>query len=1133
MSNDGSNWVGTTLAGRYTVEEILGAGGMGTALRASDSNLQTDVVVKVPHRNMLKDEEFVKRFSQEVRSLVTLSHPHVVSVLDVGEHDGVPYAVMRYLPGGDLKDRCPRDAEGKRLPQDPEKLADWLDDVAKALDFIHAQGYVHRDIKPDNILFDNVQNAYVGDFGIIKAFGDGPEHSEAGSLTQEGVALGTPEYMAPEVVMGEKYDGRADQYALAATVYEMLCCRPPFRGKTPAAIIVKSTTEQAPDPTELVPSISRKVADCLLKGLSRNPDDRFPDCISFANELLRLIRSEDRATIRTHVGGTGESADPDRPTDQYRDAGKQPALATPPPLTLGGKEADCPSCGHRFAATSDTALTCPECSHSFPAGGDAQSTPPLRDRDTDRQPTNTLKQSPPPLPPQASKPGKSKPEQKKPAKAKGGKPAAGKQKESNPDKKKSSTPFGSPSKSSKSTEKKKAKKQPDPAPKAPGKVERSATIIEPLDDLEPPTVQPGTFAKPPKRDKRPFATAPTAKPKPAPKPADKPKPAKVAPKPRAKGGGGGTFKLVAFIFTALLMIGGGIWFIIYLVGKSEEPSDDPAKPAEIVVAADGSADYKTIAEAVAAADTNTRILVKPGSYSEPGFTLDKAVSIEGEDRDKVKLTVSKPILLQADGATLKSLTIRISGDSKAGAIGPSANAKDISTSIHIPNISDARSLIRITNGKPTIRSCNLSIADGSAVVIDGSGANPTLIDCRVHGCGLVGVHFINQASGTLDRCRFDGNRAAGVLVTEGSPTLTACKFEGKQHTGVSVAKGSATLDDCDIKNTTKDAAISKLNTVRRKETTGTLSIDVFPSAAVLAATGTNLTIRNSRIDKSSDWGVRSDGKMTVEKSKITNSESRGLQVDTNAEAVISGTTVSGTKKRGVLVFGKATINRQCDFAGGDLNVLYLHSTAKVTASDITVRDGGSIGILCFCSTTLSNVTVKDIKSSSKTSSSGVYVRSGVNVTMTNCQITGGKSYGMRVEGTATLTGCTIQSNNNDAIRVEDDGNAIIRGKTKLIHNKGRGVTCEGKLTIDDCDIYGNSYYAIAVYGGTARLSNSRIRTANSYAVYVRKQTVKTKAKTTRSEPSFVSIRNCTLKGSKAPTYKALGCTLIIDGKIVK
>lgn len=1129
MSHDGSNWVGTTLAGRYTVEEILGAGGMGTALRASDSNLQTDVVVKVPHRNMLKDEEFVKRFSQEVRSLVTLSHPHVVSVLDVGEHDGVPYAVMRYLPGGDLKDRCPRDAEGKRLPQDPKKLADWLDDVAKALDFIHAQGYVHRDIKPDNILFDNVQNAYVGDFGIIKAFGDGPEHSEAGSLTQEGVALGTPEYMAPEVVMGEDYDGRADQYALAATVYEMLCCQPPFRGKTPAAIIVKSTTEQAPDPTELVPSISRKVADCLLKGLSRNPDDRFPNCISFANEVLRLIRSEDRSTIRTHVGGTGESSDPERPTDQYKNSGKQPALATPPPLTMGGKEAECPGCGHRFAATTDTALTCPECRHSFPAGGDAQSAPPLPDRDTDRQPTNTLKQSPPPLPPQASKSSKSKKEKKKPAKGKGGKPAAEKQTSTNPDKQKAGTPFGA----GKPTDKKKAKKKPAPISKPPEKVERSATIIEPLDDLEPPTVQPGTFAKPPKRDKRPFATAPTANPKPEPKPVEKPKPAKVASKPREREGGGGIFKLVAFLFTALLMVGGGIWFIIYIVGKSEEPADDPVKPTTIVVASDGSADYKTIAEAVAAADANTRIQVKPGSYSEPGLTLDKAVSIEGEDRDKVQVSVKQPILLQVDGATLKSMTIRITGDSKAGAIGPSANAKDISTSIHIPEINDARSLIRITNGKPTIRSCNLSIADGTAVVVDGSSANPTLIDCRIHGCGLVGVHFINQAAGTLDRCRFDGNRAAGVLVANGSPTLTGCKFEGKQHTGISVAKGSATLDDCDIEKTAKDAAISKSNTVRRKESTGTISIDVFPSAAVLAAPGTTLKIRNSRIDNSSDWGVRSDGKFTVEKTKITNSKSRGLQVDTNAEAVISETSVTGSKKRGVLVFGKATIDQKCDFAGGDLNVLYLHSSAKVKISDTTVRDGGSIGILCFCNTTLSNVTVKDIKSGTKSSSSGVYVRAGVNVTLTNCRITGGKSYGLRAEGNATLSGCTISQNVVDAIRVEDEGDVKIRGKSKLILNKGRGIYCEGKLTVDDCDIYGNRSSGIAVYGGTARLSNSRIRTTSAYAVYLKKQTVKTKSKTTRTEPSFVSIRNCTLKGGTAPTYKAVGCTLIIDGKIVK
>jgi serine/threonine-protein kinase len=287
MIADTANLVGAVLgAGRYKVLGPLGEGGMALVFRAQDRNLQKDVVLKVPRPALLLEPEFAGRFAREIRSLVELQHPHIVPILDVGEHDGLPFAVMRFLAGGSLEDRLQGATKGSRKALPDSSLAAWLEPVAQALDFVHARRYVHRDVKPANILFDPHGNAFLSDFGIAKAVADvqGKEHKT--TLTRAGMVLGTGPYMAPEVLLGEPYDGRADQYALAITVYEVLSGRLPFNAAEPARLVMQQMTGEYPLLHTLVPKLPQALCESVDKALSRQPKQRFADCTSFARAVL-------------------------------------------------------------------------------------------------------------------------------------------------------------------------------------------------------------------------------------------------------------------------------------------------------------------------------------------------------------------------------------------------------------------------------------------------------------------------------------------------------------------------------------------------------------------------------------------------------------------------------------------------------------------------------------------------------------------------------------------------------------------------------------------------------------------------------------------------------------------------------
>jgi len=274
-----SNIIGQSL-GRYHILEQLGEGGMATVYKAYDTRLETDVAVKVIRtENILPSvlERTLKRFEREAKALARLTHPNIVKVTDYGEHEGRPYLVMVYLPGGTLKQKL-----GKPMPwQEAVRL---LLPIARALDFAHRQGMIHRDVKPSNILITADSEPMLTDFGIAKIL----DLEETQDLTGTGMGIGTPEYMAPEQWTG-KASHLSDQYALGVAFYEMLTGRKPYTADTPAAILLKQATEPLQRPTAFARDLPEKAEKLLLKALAKNPDDRFVSMGEFACALEKTV----------------------------------------------------------------------------------------------------------------------------------------------------------------------------------------------------------------------------------------------------------------------------------------------------------------------------------------------------------------------------------------------------------------------------------------------------------------------------------------------------------------------------------------------------------------------------------------------------------------------------------------------------------------------------------------------------------------------------------------------------------------------------------------------------------------------------------------------------------------------------
>jgi tRNA A-37 threonylcarbamoyl transferase component Bud32/streptogramin lyase len=278
----------------YRIDALIGHGGMGVVYRAFDLRLKRHVALKLMAPDLSRDARFRERFAREAQLAMVLEHPNVVPIHDAGEADGQLYLIMRDVEGTDLRTLLQREG-----PLAPARALAIVTQVAAALDAAHAQGLVHRDVKPSNVLLDGGEHAYLADFGLTRRF------SDESVLTADTRSLGTPAYLAPEQIEGGPVDGRADIYSLACLLFECLTGTAPFSSDSRLGVAWAHLEEEPPSLSARMRGLPGAADAIVAKGMAKAPGDRYATCaelVRAAAEALGLEASRRRGRSVVALG---------------------------------------------------------------------------------------------------------------------------------------------------------------------------------------------------------------------------------------------------------------------------------------------------------------------------------------------------------------------------------------------------------------------------------------------------------------------------------------------------------------------------------------------------------------------------------------------------------------------------------------------------------------------------------------------------------------------------------------------------------------------------------------------------------------------------------------------------------------
>ena len=268
--------------GRYKIKEELGSGEMGSVYRAYDASFNREVAIKILPLELMRNLKTLARFRRELKMIALLEHPAIVPVYDVGEENGQPYYVMRYMSGGSLRRWL---KAGKLTLQD---TSDIVERIALGLEYAHRKGIVHRDLTPDNILFDNHNNPYITDFSLAKLIADTFRTNSGNGL------IGTPEYISPEQAQSLPVDHRTDIYGLGVITYEMLTGEKPYNASDSFGVLVKHVSEPVPEILQVNPELPPEVDGIIKKSMAKNRNDRYESAVDMARALTKAAYGEER-----------------------------------------------------------------------------------------------------------------------------------------------------------------------------------------------------------------------------------------------------------------------------------------------------------------------------------------------------------------------------------------------------------------------------------------------------------------------------------------------------------------------------------------------------------------------------------------------------------------------------------------------------------------------------------------------------------------------------------------------------------------------------------------------------------------------------------------------------------------------